>query len=536
MTRLLRTWLVCMGLLVAVVALPLALPSPAYADEPKGTPQNTELSTKKADGGEMKCSDLQNADGAWIGKIVPCLVYTIEQSTISFTAQMVSVFKPLLFAFLTFVVVMFGLRALQGEPQIHKHGFLLLVKITIVAILLGDLGGTAAYDGSGAGGKLIPAVYNVMTESQAVVSGALSNTSFKNLKCEVSKYSGGNTPKVWELMDCIAGKMFGFVIGTGGKADMVLTTSMLGLISGFLFGGAWGVVIFFGMLGVLVTLFMMIVRTVIGFISSYLMICVMLIISPLLMPLTFLRATTPYFESWWRIILAAFLTPIVITSYVMFALIIYDKMLFADDALVQVLFKYDNIKNALKESRPAGSCPTTGDYLSYKDKLTDAQVKAEQKKVYSVPLMQQTVMTMLSGANDPCRNIKIPTFNLKEVTGGKDAAAFQKERETYDKLFKELLKFFVLAFLVNEGLKSLSDIVTKLVGKRSAIMLADAVSENEKIGAGIEGARKSMMKALETKGEKNTGTAYVSGSDFVRDMPKAISEGTKTFFDSMKQK
>lgn len=91
----------------------------------------------------------------------------------------------------------------------------------------------------------------------------------------------------------------------------------------------------------------------VGFITSYLVICLMLIMTPLLLPLALLKVTASYFDQYWRIILSGFLTPVIITAYSMFALILYDKVLFDEKAPIQKLFKYENIKEALQPGRAA---------------------------------------------------------------------------------------------------------------------------------------------------------------------------------------
>lgn len=525
-------------------AQPAGAPAPTGGgggDAPKGTPATGDLKTKDASGNEKSCNDVPEAKGGkLLGKIVPCMVYTIQESTIKFTEKMVSTLKPLLYTFLLLVVVIFGARMLAQEPEVMKQGFLLLVKISIVAIILADLGNTAAYDGSGSQGKLIPAVYGIMSESQAIIAGAIDTTG---LGCKTDGYLGPNTLKLWGMMDCVMGKLYGFTTGTDpntGKesTNMLLVSSFFGLLSGFFFGGAWGVTIFLGMLGTLFTIFMMVVRVAVTFLTSYLYICLMLIMCPLLLPLAFLKITTSYFEATYRIILAGFITPVLITAYSMFALIIYDKVLFAPDSAVQSLFKYENIKDALQPDRPACSRPVTGNATEMRFGQTEPSAEALAKKFLS-PLLQNNLVPTLTGANDACAPLKITNLDTTKIKGlvkGTGAADDPSRKKAFTKMFTELLSLFIIAYLLYRGLDLMSQIINQITGRRSATEASGALLDKANTDFAQRGKDAYEAALNQFKAPKESNATYKSGAEFLTGLPKDVSNAVKAATDELVRK
>ena len=525
------------ALLTALVVLPSPVHMHAYAQtDPSASPSSdpsvetasptTATTTSQLIGGTtISCDTLaESKAGTLLGKIVPCLVYTITQSTVTFTAQMVSWLQPLMYTFLLVVVALYGIRVQQHEPEIYKQGFLLLVKIAIIATILADLGNVQAFDGSGSQGKLIPAVYGIMTDSQAVVAGAITTT---NLKCDISNYGDANTPAVWAMMDCVMGKLYGFTVsGADGKPSMLLMTSVAGLATGFLFGGAWGVAVFFGMVAVLFSMFMLVIRTVVAFLTGYLIICIMLILSPLFLPLAFLRGTAPFYESYTRTVMAAFLTPIIITAYTMFALIVYDQMLFADNSLLQKIFKVDMIKNAVQP--PKKPCNREVTNNSTDVRLNAAATNDDKDKLFSLPNLQNLSFPTLSGGNDACGTIKLPVFKINQVTGLEDAS----EKQSLTEIFNELVELFILGYLINAGQTMLPGIVTQLVGRRSGTVgVTSIVDSQNKFGKAYASATSAATKAFE-KTPGNTDGGYVSGGDYVSTLPRRLADAAKQSKDA----
>jgi hypothetical protein len=529
----LKASFVCMWLAFALLCVaPLPYGSEAYADaKPEGMPVESNLQTVDKDGNVVKCADAVDANGMQLGKgallgtIMPCLIYTVEKSTVRFTAEMVSTFRPLLYSFLAVVIVLFGVRVLQNEPQIHKQGFVLILKLTIVLALLNDLGGTHSISNVANSGTLIPAVYKIMNEAQSIVMIKGFQLNSSSMACDVATYSTGHGVEVWSMMDCVVGKLFGITVGADGKANMLLATSMIGLIVGFLFSGTWGIAVFFGMLGVLFGLFMLVLRTATIFISSYLLICLMLIISPLLMPLVFLKSTERYFEKFWKLILASFVMPIIVTSYVVISLLIYDKMLFEPSSMVQKIFKWDVVENALEPDKTPVSFTYTNNGVEHR--LGDATGNdAARDKLMQTPTLWNLMMPALSGGG--LFGIKVSSLNFEKL-----GPQFEKGKESYKKIFEELVQLLVLAWLINQGLNQLSGIAQRLAGSRAALQAMQGVDRLEK-GAMASG-KEALQKMNSSYKEKSSSTQSPTAKQFAERSQTAANEGMTAFMDAMKK-
>lgn len=489
-------------------------PEPA---QPESEPQTTDK-----DGKVIKCSDLDEVkDGKLVGKIVPCMIKTIESSTIRFTEKMIKTFRPLLYTFLTLVVVFLGIRIMSAERDIYKHGIILLLKVTFVVAILDQI---PTY--------FVPKTYEIMKESQEILLGTFVKSSKEKGTCQGTKqpdgtvvnWGGDKTLPVWAMSDCILGKLFGFAVTGDGKPGMLLSTSMLGLMTGFLFGGPWGVVVFFGILGVLISFFMLVVRTIFSFITGYMVICLMLIVSPLLLPLTFLKQTQQYGDAVWRIILSSFLLPIIVTAYAMLSFMIYERLLFSDTSMLKSLFDKANISPA--QLPPTQLCSNAvindiNDRLSTKDKSTTQKQKLND--LMSLQFLQNLFQPQTSGSsNDACALTK--TYGIDPKLFQKDE--FKKGKETYNKMFTELMVILILGYLVHLGLRSLDTIIQQLLLASSVISVMGIVNKPEAaLNNALSAGRNAAIQSYQQDG-------YVRDSEMLKqgNIGGAIRRGAEAFF------
>ncbi len=527
-------WLV--GALFCAMA-PLPILSNAYAQDygdeaPEPTPTESDLQTVGGDGAVMRCSEATDHEGvalgrgALLGRIMPCLVFTVQEATIRFAAEMVELFRPLLYSFLTLVVILFGVRVLQNEPQIYKQGFILVLKLALVLGFLNDLGSIRSISNEAGTSQLIPSVYSIMNESQTVVAATIDTTS---LTCDVDTYNNGQTIRVWSIMDCIMGKMFGVTVGDDGRASMLLSTSMIGLTVGFLFGGAWGAVVFFGMMGVLLGLFMLVVRTATVFITSYLMVCLMIIISPLFMPLVFLQGTTGYFERFWKRILAGFLTPIIVIAYVMMALMVYDRMLFRPDSMVQEIFRWEAVEQALEPHKTLLSHTYTNDAEDVR--LGEATTLADRQALMRTPTLWNLMIPSLSGGG--VGGMKVPAINFEQL-----GENFQRGRESFMQIFEELVTLVILGWLINQGLNALPKLVNILTQSR-VIMSGGLVASTSKAEQGFVSSGRSaferMREGFSTGSSRSGALGSVDGEQFAARASSVGSDANAAFMNAMQR-
>ncbi len=488
----------------------------ALNDDPKGTQTERELKTSDGNGGKQTCSTLPEAKGGvLLGHIIPCLIFTIEKSTESFSEQFIHFMEPIFYAFLTLAIVFFGVKVLQGEREIGPQAFSFVVKIAFVIGMLQLIPH-----------HVVPKAYGVMADGVQIVSNAIGPNS-SSFHCDINKYGDANTPQIWKQMDCVLGKLFGFATGTGNTGpngtkpvNMILVASTFGLLSGFFFGGTLGVAVFFAMIGVLWTILMLVFRTALAFMNGYLIVCLMLIMAPLFLPLVLLKTTSDYFEKWWKAIFAGLLLPIIIAAYAMYALLVYDKLLFAPDSKMQKLFDAPILKEALQQNKKPCSLNITGDPKSKGSGGTSTD--ADLKKQLENPYLQRLGQPLLSGGSDACSMLSTPTFDVTKV----NSSGFQDKKKAMTDLFMESIKLFLMAYLIAEGLKGVQGSVSSMIGSSIAGAALTANSPIEtKFTTAFERGKAALTEKFVDRDAAGRVTSTAKDKEFINRAPGAFKSG-----------
>jgi hypothetical protein len=486
----------------------------------EGSPANEGLAAADGKGGHIQCKDLPEAQGGvLLGRIVPCITRTVATTTEMFSAKMIAMLMPTFYAFLTFVIAMFGLKVLQGGQDLQKEALLLLLKVTIVLTVLAMIPHT-----------LVPSIYGIMSEMQTVVSANLQPGS-SSFHCNVDKYGDENTPLIWAQMDCLLGKLYGFSTGAesaagGEPRNMFLAASMFGAAAGFFFSGAFGVTVFFALIGVLLSVFLLVLRTAMAFLNGYLLVCVLMLIAPLFLPLVFLRVTKNYFEQWWKALLSALLMPTLVAAYSIFALMLYDKMLFAPDALVNKLFEYDVIQKAQQTPLSACDKQVTGD-PEFREKASEKSglAKIVPEKFYNIPLVKQG-MAGLTGANNACAGLKKQVLDL----GAIDSPEFKNAKAAFENIFQTCIKLMILAFMLAKGMDAVMSAIRLMSGSQVSSALLQASSPQEQaLMKRFDNAQAEVVRTMKT--DKDGNPATNRGADFVDRIGPSITGAVKRFVE-----
>lgn len=476
---------------------------------------NRSLETTDESGSRIRCAQVAEAKaGVVLGYIVPCVIHTIEGTTERMTRESIAWLTPAVYSFITLAVVFFGIRILQGGGQMQSEGILLLLKIGIVIALL-ELIPT----------MFVPMFYDVMNESQDIVSNAIGPGN-SSIHCDVEKYENPEASRVWAQMDCVLGKLYGVSVGgevgpDGEKRpNMLLAASIIGFLGGFLFGGSFGVILFLACVGVLWTMFMVILRTVMAFLNGYLYAALLFIVSPLFLPLILMKASTQYFEVWWKGILGSIMLPIVISAYAMFAMLLYDRILFDDGsesgrpALIYKLFDYDLVKQMQGMPRPACNLERAG------NPAQRAQGNATETQLYANnPFFRNFANPLLTAANNQCFGMSVPSV---QMTAGLDT---DDNREAFTRMFYDCVKLLVLALLINMGYNSITGLARRLVGSGGVASSLDARGPIETKFAAIR--QSTQLHARHAFDTEDGGSAR--GAEFVErlgtQLPQAIGTG-----------
>ncbi len=503
-----------LGLLLALLA-PLTLTSGGLTLQQAWA--GADLETVDRSGSIIHCSSVPGADGVLLGAIVPCLIGTVQEGTIKVSAQVVDWLRPLFYVFLTLIVTLYGVRVLTGEPDIYKHGIVLGLKISLVALVVDSI----PY-------YWVPQIYAILSDAVTLI---VSSVSGMGIHCNVAEYSGSNTMPLWPMMDCVLGKLFGFTTGSGGQPNMILYSSMFGLLSGFFFGGAWGVVVFFGLMGVLISVFLLVVRTAMSFLSGYLTLCVMMVLLPLILPLTLLRVTDQYVQKAIGVIMGGMLLPVLTAAYAMFALTLYDRMLFSDDSILNTLLDQSKMSQAWNDPKPGCSFGVVGKAAISR---SDFQSPELIRKLKAAITQGQSMLTSDgSNVDDPCKNVKLPNLVLSQVNDPE----FNKGRETIEKLFIKLVELLVLALLVKKGADEAEQLIPNLTGSSvTTMVMASTFSFSQKLNTSFMSAGKQMAESFgqyPSKGTEEEKRNY--GTNFLNKAPGAVKDAVGKFMTEMRR-
>jgi type IV secretory pathway VirB6-like protein len=492
-----RLFMACL----AVMLLFVLSADMAYAAD--GNPaQSNPLTTVDANGNVVKCTG-PGGTGVLIGGIVPCLNKIIEVSGVKLALAFRALLMPVFTAFLTLVIIFFGVKLVQGEGEVGKGAFLLVIKI---AFVIGFLNLFPSF---------IPMASSIMREVIGVVAGALIDPA--DFHCDVAQYLKPGGDLLWAQMDCVMGKLWGYTIKPGsGEPNMLLAASAFGMLGGIAFGGAAGMFIFLAIIGILFTLFSIIVKTMAAYINGFILVTMLIIIAPIFLPLLLLQVTSQYFEKWWKGILAAMMLPILVSTYFVIAMLMYDHMLFKPGSLVQKLFDTEFMKKAqVVNSQSCAPSMVNDQTLSIKGSSGSAAPTPSAAEAARLPLVSNKILPFLSGTAMTC--YKHPEIRLTQAD--------------MQILIVQLMQLALMAYLVAQGFESMQKLVRNFgSGMTSATM--DPVSSQEKrLSDAMDSMRSGMLGYQDEKGNR---FADASGADFITTMPGALKGGVESFMGTMR--
>jgi hypothetical protein len=459
-----------------------------------GNPAQTKpLTTVDANGNVIPCTG-PAGKGVLIGGIVPCLNKIIEVNGVRLAEKFRDLLKPVFTAFLTLVIIFFGVKILQGEGDVGKKALLLVIKIAFVIGFLNLFP------------SLIPVASSFMREIIGVVAGALVDPA--DFHCDVAQYLKPGGDLLWAQMDCVMGKLWGFTIKPGsGQPNMLLAASAFGMLGGILFNGAAGIFIFVTIIGLLYTLFSTIIKTMAAYVNGFILVTVLIIIAPIFLPLTLLQVTTPYFDKWWRGILAAMLLPILVSTYFVIAMLIYDQMLFKPDSLVQKLFDTEFMKKVQVVN--SESCAPS----MVQDQTLSAKGSG-MSELARLPLVSNKIFSLLSGTSMACY----------------EHPKIQLTHEDMQKLLVQLMQLFILSYLIAKGFESMQQLVRNFGSSVVSSTMDPVSSQERRLSDAMDAARYGALGAQDEQGKR---FAEASGADFIRAMPGAFKGAADGFAETM---
>lgn len=514
-------------LMLIVLACGVFASSGAWAQQP---PSSQGSSGSITTIGGRSCSSFNDAEGALFGTIIPCLSNTIEIAAEGMASAMVVYMRPIFYSFLTLVLVLHGVTAAQGEGQIGPRTLLLLVKITAVFSFVEGLGGFMP--------ELIHVsdIYDVMKETEDIMAHALlGGGGSQSFACDYTAYLPSGRPGhiLWAEMDCALGKIMGFALsGSNGQPSMVLAASVLGMLGGFFFGGTFGLAVFFAAVGFIISLLSFVVRVGFAYINAYMVVALYVIISPIFIPLALMRSTTQYFQNWTKGLVGAIITPVVVTAYSVFALLIFDQMLFREDSALKEMMTYSNIVEAQRAAKTVDCGTYINDQVAQSNRLN---IPGQAQGGAMVTRDRNPLVASLTGVT----NCEVQVTNLEVARArlsGMPEDAVQKEKTIYTQLMIDLAKLFILALIVTSGWKQISQVLLVLSGSSVAPMALGSVSRMERnVESSYANARKAMNEQMMAAGKDGDemGSAGAAGATFVDRLLPTMGTGAKTFIEGV---
>lgn len=480
----------------------------------------------------LKCSSYNDAEGeiipnlkgAAFGSIVPCVARTVEVTSQRITTGMVNYFRPIFYAFLTLVLVLHGVTAVQGEGQMGPRTFLLLVKITAVVYFVEALGGNVP--------DLITIadIFSIMDGTADIMADAILPTSSgRGFSCDWQQFmsSNGSSNILWAQMDCALGKVLGFAMGSNDEPSMVLAASIFGLLGGFFFGGTFGLAVFFAAVGFLISLLSFVVRVGFAYLNAYFLIGLYVIFAPLFIPLVLMRSTTQYFDNWIRGVIGAVMMPIIVTTYSLFALLIIDKVLFSDTSILKELMDYQYIADAQRDRKSTNLGTFIGDNIALSQRQNLQQ--QEGAGAYATQNRDPVNPAGFAGANI---KLQLPNLEIARARiSGMPEDTVAREKAIYTKLLVDLTKMLIVCFVVVTGWKTVAQLMAVLTSSGAGGQALGAVSPSERaLQKSVSESRAAMNQVMRNKSEdgKEMGPGGAAGSEFIERLLPTISEGTKT--------
>ncbi len=316
-------------------------------------------------------SSTTNPCAAYAGvtnRIVSCVRASITTVTASYFTQFYPLVSNIIGGTITLSVAVYGVLLAWGlVEKVGRDTILLLIKITLVGFF--SMNANLMY--SYVTAAMDSATYMII--NAAPTTGQADDTKqFSGLTCLQAMTQASNNNGVpagpWIAMDCLLDTVVGIKMptnasststnlglnlegqataaynkqlsGTGLQRGMIyfffsgMSTSIVGLLLGILgFIFMWGLVV-------------VIIKSLLTYISGYLGISILVIISPLVIPMVLFRETKQYFDKWARLMITFAMQPVLMMMFVILTISAVDLVLYSGDYSVMYRLAGAQSRNA----------------------------------------------------------------------------------------------------------------------------------------------------------------------------------------------
>lgn len=484
MTQRLKPLSIC---LIFAVALTLFIPDAAYATF---VPWQFRIGAQA-----INCQAFLALapDTFYTVQIVQCLQSYIREVAYYFLEYTTAFFYPATMALILLVITLFGIKVASQARELKTEAIMLLLKIGLVLYFVDNFGGLA------------PAAFSTLENAVGFITQSLRVGSVTSPAdgCVITTYMalipGLANLAGWAKLDCLIGQIIGF------GPSIAMAGAIFGMIGSMLFSGSIGIMVFFIGLFVLVSLIMFVLRCVYIYFLSYVMLAVMIIISPLVIPFVLLpqsvRQTFDIFTSWLGYIFNAMITPLVLFAFLSIAFNIFDYFIINEQ-------NPSSLNNVLKGTFMVDGTPRPGGPANPESYYEYAQ-RCFKMSSFTDPSFYQKIPDALEQMSEG--DLLSPV-----KSGQNDAASFlpgcagldfgEEQQQRLQEIAFSLLQVLVAGYLMLTMMSMIPDIAGSLAGGGSALTSAAASS------MGVESSVASSMRQSESFVSNMTNTSFRFGS------------------------
>ena len=256
-------------------------------------------------------------------KIVPCIRGTILYAATQIFVPLSTFVAKIVTILSTLAIVFFGIKLTAGQAGIiTKEGMILAIKIACVGLF------TGYYP------ALYPKMVAVIEDLLNMVATPAINMITVNATCAGHNSFTGDDAKIMQIfgaLDCYLDSLVGGIFDPPSTAytAQTLKNGLIGFLVSLAFTGAAG--FFIGAIGLFLVFISLktIAQTIFIFLQGFLAFSLMIIISPLFVPLILFKATQEkYFNTWADTTIGFIVQPVLVLGYLVMFILAFNTCIF----------------------------------------------------------------------------------------------------------------------------------------------------------------------------------------------------------------
>ena len=259
-------------------------------------------------------------------RIIPCVRSVILKGTNDFLIPFSAYIASTVQVCCILAVILWAVQMISGSDTAPlKDSMVMAVKIGCVVTFTNNFGGNSLDPGDHHGGNF-GLVLDIMEEMVTIVSGYVINASQFGLEGDCPKFA--DTDKiylVWDAVDCAVNTLVGGIF-----SPLSITAGIIGFLTACLFSNTIGFTIGTAGLYLIYKLLYAIFKCCYIFLTAYMGIAFMVVISPLFIPTILFKSTKTYFDKWLRLFISYIIQPMVLFAYLAMLLCAFDVTVFSN--------------------------------------------------------------------------------------------------------------------------------------------------------------------------------------------------------------